>query len=225
MSTKPGQLQTAALPLQEIALDGIPTGSMDAFDQATLYPGYRVDALVKFSDVTEGDKFLLVDASESCMKSGSDGGADWHSARYVLAQIEIVSGSPAATQLPTKEQLIQARADYAYKDGPIEPLTEADLDGPNNDVHFAAYSLIRGTKLLPYWCPTDGGHCKPCLPSGKTADGEQCGSNEAYNNSTQKTDYWYIDSDGNKVSTGLYMVCDRDAPDSGTDTSTATDLL
>ncbi len=201
---------SSALPQRQIAFDGIPTGNDVAVDIARLFPGYRVDVLVKFAadTIDVGDELLLVDANRACMNAGSNGAPNWRSARYVLAQIEVVAGRAPATELPSAGALQQARADYAYPGGPIEPLTPADLDAPANFIHFAAESLARGATALSYHCPLDGGNCEPCDSNHRTPSGQTCGTKADYDNATEKTNYWYIDAQGNKVAAGNYMVCD-----------------
>lgn len=193
-----------------IALDGLPTGTSFNTPNATLAPGYRSDVLVKFDFAKPGETYYLVDTNRAaCNKPINGETAYWNSARFVLAQIEVDAGVPQSTMMPTAPQLKQARMDYSGAKGPIEPLTLADMTGPNNYIHFAAETLVRtpGIKALSYWCPQDGRYCEPCNDQNVSASGNQCSTKAEYNAATEKNDYLYIDANGNKEFVGTYMVC------------------
>lgn len=164
-------------PLYEIALDGLPTGTMPSLDYATLSPGYRVDVLAQFSDVKVGDTLYLIDYGQT--RYVDDDQTKGPNMRYILAQIKVVSGYSKATVLPTEKQITAALADYVNekwtynpddKDpyqyvGPLNPIGyEELLSGKKQVVHYFATNT--------YECPKAGGSCWP-KPQCQVVPGEE----------------------------------------------------
>lgn len=188
------------IPLNEIALDGLPTGTMPSIQKATLSPGYRVDVLAQISNASVGDTYYLVDASQSLVDQNDSNKVI---NRFVLAQIKIVSGSANVTTLPTTAQITKAKQDYVYGEyrpgtldpyatiGPLNDVTPAELQtGKRQTVHFMAG--------MNYTCPDIGGSCTPC-PESKpncnskrvymTCDGKDTNNNWSCMNFNPSADY------------------------------------
>lgn len=188
------------IPLNEIALDGLPTGTMPSIQKATLSPGYRVDVLAQISNASVGDTYYLVDASQSLVDQND---SNKIINRFVLAQIKIVSGSANVTTLPTTAQITKAKQDYVYGEyrpgtldpyttiGPLNDVTPAELQtGKRQTVHFMAG--------MNYTCPDIGGSCTPCPESKQncnskrvymTCDGKDTNNNWSCMNFNPSADY------------------------------------
>ncbi len=174
------------IDMYEIALDGLPTGTMPKINNAVLSPGYRTDVLAQLSNVSAGDTLYLVDQNQSPTKTIKLPSADIPSCdqtktlcnvtvpnmRYILAQVKVVLGMPENTTLPSDTEIAAAYADYTYgevnlghKDpyigvGPLKPISDAELKtGKEQTVHFIASKN--------YICPENGGSCDPCLNDNK----------------------------------------------------------
>lgn len=205
--------------MHEIALDGIPTGDVLPIDYADLAPGYRVDVLVQLTG-TLPDKLYLVDHGQCFMQKTKfkntcqDPNNGNINMRRVLAQINIVEESSDVTALPAAKSTaskpgmdsvlkpyITGGYDHSKTDpfelvGPLDPITEQELTGKTQIVHFMASGN--------YQCPVQGGSCQPCgiddtgsltaCPSKKTSymvcDGKVPMHYTDKSGATQSTDVW-----------------------------------
>lgn len=86
------------VPLHEIAVDGLPLGTLQPRDTVELWPGYRSDVLVQAPETPA--KYLLVDERKSPQDSLTGLGEN----RKYIALL-IVEGESAAMRLPRPEQL------------------------------------------------------------------------------------------------------------------------
>jgi FtsP/CotA-like multicopper oxidase with cupredoxin domain len=100
------------VPQFQIAHDGITTGRLDQVDESELFPGYRVDVLVRASDakgnpLPEGTYFLVNTLDTSPITR-------------VLARVE-VDGKPDKMKLPSEAEL--------KKHVPFKPIEKGELTG------------------------------------------------------------------------------------------------
>ncbi len=180
------------IPLNEIALDGLPTGVSVPLNKAVLYPGYRVDVLAKLPNV--GQRFFLVDMSFNSSSSKPN--------RYLLANVVRSAAQIVVSDtMPTTAQLLQAKNDYIYGQynptssepyagvGPLNDVTEQEMTGLTQVVHFYAGK--------DYYCPPEGGSCTPCdnVPAG-SPEAQVC-KNQSSGNTP----------DG-QLRSQVYMTCD-----------------
>jgi len=108
------------LPLHEIAVDGLPTGTIRTIDRSQaaardqileLFPGYRSDVLVQVPGAASGE-FYLVDTSFDV--SGTprpDKGADGSPEPVRRVARIVVAGSPVTMSLPAPAALLPHRLD------------------------------------------------------------------------------------------------------------------
>lgn len=104
------------IPLHEIAVDGIPLGKLDSWnnDPVELESGYRSDVLVQAKQLLPGQQsqeYVLIDkrtdANESLLGVPER--------KHILATV-IVKGEPWNMSLPTKYRLAKAKKDDAPED-------------------------------------------------------------------------------------------------------------
>lgn len=104
------------IPLHEIAVDGIPLGKLDSWnnDPVELESGYRSDVLVQAKQLLPGQQsqeYVLIDkrtdANESLLGVPER--------KHILATV-IVKGEPLNMSLPTKYRLAKAKKDDAPED-------------------------------------------------------------------------------------------------------------
>ncbi|MDB9489435.1 multicopper oxidase family protein [Dolichospermum circinale CS-534/05] len=104
------------IPLHEIAVDGIPLGKLDSWnnDPVELESGYRSDVLVQAKQLLPGQQsqeYVLIDkptnANESLLAVPER--------KHILATV-IVEGEPLNMSLPTKYRLAKAKKDDAPED-------------------------------------------------------------------------------------------------------------
>lgn len=144
------QCDDPALPLYEIALDGIPTGTILPLGKAELYPGYRVDALVQFpADAKPGDEYFLVSVATD--------NHDQMKRNVLLAKIVIGEGTPEATKLPSPERVAKVKASYPQ----FDEIKDSELTGEPQTSRFVL-------EKTGWKCPTNGGRCEQC------SSGEEC---------------------------------------------------
>lgn len=91
--------------LHEVALDGITTGLRNELQTVEMYPGYRVDVLVKAPE--PGTYWLMDDESPNGRALLRDASTDEEEreSRKTLAKIIVSEGTPRATELPSEESL------------------------------------------------------------------------------------------------------------------------
>ncbi|MCC2604990.1 multicopper oxidase family protein [Planctobacterium marinum] len=157
--------------MYEIALDGLPTGTMPSIPYAVLAPGYRTDVLVQVSasHSDEDSRLFLIDQGQKDKvnvqlrdKTDTDPGVATGAINFrrILLQIETHEALATPQALPTPDQIAQAYTDYTQGDpytgeAPLKPLTAAELDnGKIQQVHYKVSSQ--------YQCPEHGGSCTPC---------------------------------------------------------------
>ena len=124
--------------LHEVALDGITTGDRIERDMAELYPGYRMDVLVKAG--TPGEYWLFDDPSppgRALLRSFADeaaarrGGDEEKESRKALALIKVVEGNPKATQFPTPAALKSTIPKHLRK-----PIFKGNAPEPQQMIEF-----------------------------------------------------------------------------------------
>jgi FtsP/CotA-like multicopper oxidase with cupredoxin domain len=129
-----------AAPLHEIAVDGLALGRIDSWQEVELLPGYRSDVLVKAPMVDQPLTLLLTDGDLST----DDSLLGVAEPERVLARIQ-VRGEPMDMPLPTEAELAPLL--------PHPPITDDELDGAPQSVHFDIASMA---------CPVVGEPCVPC---------------------------------------------------------------
>jgi FtsP/CotA-like multicopper oxidase with cupredoxin domain len=121
------------IKLNEIAVDGIPLGQLDAWDNIDLEPGYRSDVLVKSEPLSPGfesQEYILLDApstpQNSLMGYGETG--------KILAKV-IVKGSLLDMPLPSNAELAQVK----QQEVPADVLAQ-EITG-SQEVEFSLFCL------------------------------------------------------------------------------------
>lgn len=194
----------ASFKMNEIALDGLPTGTMPKIDYADLAPGYRVDVLAQLNGATPGDTYYLVDQAQCAYKQGSgsnncDKNTAMPNLRRILAKIVISPTQSNNNHLPSNAAITQAKQDYVYGDykpeaadpfrgmGPLNDITDIQLTGKTQLVHFFATNT--------YKCPEEGGSCTPC-PIDTTGTLTKCADPQDFSQDVTSKNASYMVCDG-----------------------------
>ena len=106
------------IKLNEIAVDGLPLGHLDAWDAVELQPGYRRDVLVK---IDEPGDYQLVDLPSKGLTGPEPMG-------HLLATVE-VKGSPVTMALPSNLELASVKVAEVPPD-----VTDLEIKGKQNVV-------------------------------------------------------------------------------------------
>jgi FtsP/CotA-like multicopper oxidase with cupredoxin domain len=117
----------------QIAHDGIATGRLDAVEETEMYPGYRVDVLVRAGNGPE--TYLLVD-EESPAERSLHGQLE---TRKVLARVVVEGRSTVMMPLPSARELAEQ--------APFAPITDQELTGTQN-AHFSVDFSVTPPKFM-----------------------------------------------------------------------------
>lgn len=198
-------IQNNAIPMHEIALDGLPTGDLISLTSVNLFPGYRSDVLVQLPQSATKKRYFLVNSNRS--NTTNINKKDVPTLGFLLANIEVAAPNTSqiayATTLPKKQALQAVKAHYAagqfnpnsptgnpYENiGPLTDITEDELVGKHEIVHFYA--------TADYYCPPIGGSCTPCTDFAKDSkEGERCAKQKSGKNGV------------GQLNSQVYMTCD-----------------
>ncbi|WNG28944.1 multicopper oxidase family protein [Cystobacter fuscus] len=114
--------QKAVMMQYQIAHDGITTGRLDAVEETEMFPGYRVDVMVRAGAVQE--TYLLVDEA-SAVQDSLHGQEE---SRKVLARVVVEGRSGGMMPLPSPADLAKLV--------PLAPLKDQDVTG-TQEAHFS----------------------------------------------------------------------------------------
>ena len=134
----------SVVPQYQIAHDGITTGRLDQVEESEMFPGYRVDVLVKAGNKQE--TYLLLDEASPPERSLSG----QPETRKVLARV-VVEGRGPPMQLPEPKELAELV--------PLQPIADDELSGMQMahfdlDLSFTPPKfLINGKQFDPHAPP------------------------------------------------------------------------
>tara|TARA_R110002073_G_scaffold73085_17_gene178873 strand:- start:23259 stop:25478 length:2220 start_codon:yes stop_codon:yes gene_type:complete len=130
-----GNAKGKSIPLSQIAWDGLPMGKSVDLPMVELFPGYRVDVLVKFPHEGFDGTYLLEDATIEPAVSVFTQDANFHP-KYIAKIVVKASrdgASPIDMRLPSPEQLAEVKQRIELLD---------DLANVNNvGTQMATYSI------------------------------------------------------------------------------------
>ncbi len=138
--------QETALTQFQIAHDGLTTGRIDAVTMTEMYPGYRVDVLVR---ATEADGSPLQPGTYFLVDDAATGPA------HTLARV-VVKGQPVRMALPTPQELAPL--------APFKPIEDAEITGQQQAV-FSIDTSVTPPRYLINGKPFDPDHPR-ILPLG-----------------------------------------------------------
>ncbi|WP_245814267.1 multicopper oxidase family protein [Cystobacter ferrugineus] len=131
--------QQALMTQYQIAHDGITTGRLDAVQETEMFPGYRVDVMVRAGAVQE--TYLLVDEA-SAVADSLHGQAE---SRKVLARVVVEGRSFGMMPLPSPAELARLV--------PFQPIADNEITGTqeaNFDVDFSVLPPVFMINGRPY---------------------------------------------------------------------------
>ncbi len=121
-----------SVPQQVIAMDGITTGKIEANEQIDMYPGYRVDVLVRAPDVP--GEYLIVDEESSSLTSL----LGLKEERKPIARLRVKG--------PKKEMALPAESELAPL-APYKSIADSEITGQQK-VHFGV--MLTGESAYPF---------------------------------------------------------------------------
>jgi FtsP/CotA-like multicopper oxidase with cupredoxin domain len=117
----------SVMPQYQIAHDGITTGRIDEVQETEMFPGYRVDVMVRAGNGPE--TYLLVDEASPADRSLNG----LPETRKVLARVVVEGKNPIAMPLPTEKELSRLV--------PFEPIKDEELTGTQEVVFDIDFSV------------------------------------------------------------------------------------